>query len=243
MMMKKYAPLMLLLLFCCTQTKAQLLENTGIGVWGGVSGYKGSMPKTLMRGAAGIYLHYDLTDKFAVRLQFMASETGGSDSSLNNAANNGNDARSQSYYFHTNINEISLMPEYNFFDLRSGAKFTPYIFAGIAYYSFKPYQIVATTATGTLHYVNLAMPKVTNYSYWQMAVPLGIGVKYALSPNVFLHAEGNYRILFNPYLDNYSADNKNDKYYTISIGITVKLKPASSTSNRNGRNCKCPPVY
>jgi len=245
--MKKQGLFILLLILCGAQIKAQsFLQNTAVGVWGGISKYNGSMPQTLMRGAAGIYLHYDITNKFAVRLQFMASETGGSDSSLNNATNNGNDERSQSYYFRTNINEISLMPEYNFFDLSAGAKFTPYVFAGIAYYSFKPYQVVLETTDGSMHYVNLAMPKVSNYSYWQMAVPVGVGIKYAISPNVFLNAEGNYRILFNPYLDNYSADNKKDKYYTVSIGISFRLQSASANGNgrgKNGKNCKCPPVY
>ncbi|ANI88719.1 hypothetical protein A9P82_05135 [Arachidicoccus ginsenosidimutans] len=247
-MIKKYF-IFLLIVCCCLQTKAQSFgEKTSIGFFGGVSKYEGSMPQTLTRGAAGINFRYEITDKLHIRFQFTATETGGGDSSLNNAANNGNDTRSQFYYFHTNINEFSLLPEYDFFNINAGAKFTPYIFAGIGYYNFKPYQIVENIRdNGTFRYQNVAMPKVENYSNWQMSIPLGIGIKYAISPNVILNAEGNYRFLTNPYIDNYSADKKNDKFYTFSLGISFRFSPIAAKESfgtgRRKRNCNCPPVY
>ena len=247
-MIKKLAVLLLAIPFFSTQIYAQSFgEKTSIGFFGGISQYHGSMPQTLVRAAAGINLNYSITDKFSVRFQFAASETGGSDSSLSNLANNGNDTRASAYYFRTNINEFSLMPQYDFFSIAGGAKFTPYVFAGIGYYNFKPYQIDEITRTnGTLRYQNIAMKQVEKFSNWQMNVPLGIGIKYAVTPNVIINAEGDYRFLFNKYIDNYIADNKKDSYYTISLGISFRLSPISANSNgqsRSNKDCKCPPVY
>lgn len=248
-MAKKSAILLLIILFVGAHLYAQSFgEKTSIGFSGGVSQYHGSMPNTLMRAAAGINLNYSVTDHISVRFQFTASETGGSDSSLNNLANNGNDTRASGYYFRTNINEFSLTPEYDFFSIANGAKFTPYVFAGIGYYNFKPYQIdEIIRSNGTFRYQNIAMKQVEKFSNRQMNVPVGIGVKYAVTPNVIINAEGNYRFLFNKYIDNYIADNKKDSYYTISLGISFRLSPISASSGNRGygnsKDCKCPPVY
>lgn len=248
-MIKKLAVLLLAIPFFSARIHAQSFgEKTSIGFFGGISQYHGSMPETLMRAAAGINLNYSITDKFSVRFQFTATETGGSDSSLNNLANNGNDTRAPHYYFRTNINELCLAPEYDFFSIANGAKLTPYVLAGIGYYNFKPYQIdQITRPNGTFRYQNIAMKQVEKFSNWQMNVPVGIGVKYAVTPNVMINAEGNYRFLFNKYIDNYIADNKKDSYYTISLGISFRLSPISASSGNRGygnsKDCKCPPVY
>ena len=158
-MAKKSAILLLIISFVGAHLHAQSFgEKTSIGFSGGVSQYHGSMPETLMRAAAGINLGYSITDRISVRFQFTATETGGGDSLLNNLANNGNDTRASHYYFHTNINEISLTPEYDFFSIANGAKLTPYVFAGIGYYNFKPYQInEITRPKATFRYQNITM--------------------------------------------------------------------------------------
>lgn len=247
-MAKKIIILLLIVSFVSAQSRAQNFgEKASIGLFGGISQYHGSMPNTMTRAMAGINLNYSITDNISVRFQFTASETGGSDSSLNNLANNGNDMRASGYYFRTNINEFSIIPEYDFFNIPGVVKFTPYVFAGIGYYNFKPYQIDEVNIHGSMRYENIAMKQVKNFSNWQMNVPVGIGMKYAVTPNFIINAEGNYRFLFNKYIDNYTADNKKDSYYTISLGISFRLSPISaSSSNRvfgNGKDCKCPPVY
>lgn len=246
--MSKNFPLLILLMLCAASLQAQSFGGkTSIGLLGGMSQYHGSMPQTLKRFEAGLNLHYDINDHIALRFQFATSETGGSDSLLSNIANNGNDTRATNYYFRTNINEISLLPEYNFFNISNGAKFTPYVFAGIGYYNFKPYQTLQINrANGTFRYENVAMRQVEKFSNWQMNVPVGVGIKYAISPNFLINAEGNYRFLFNKYIDNYIADNKKDSYYTISLGISFRLSPISARSDyrsNSSKDCKCPPVY
>lgn len=224
----------------------RFLEKTNVGFGGGISGYHGSMPQTFTKAAGAINIDYELSDHIRIRFQAMASETGGSDSALNNIANLGDDTRSSFYYFHTNINELSLLGEYDIFSLGDGALITPYILAGMGLYNFKPYQIVQVDRPdGSFRYENLVMQKVAGYGNWQISLPVGIGARYALSANTTLHAEANYRFLFNPYIDNYAADGKNDRYYTFSIGFSFRLSPVNgaSGSRQSSRNCKCPPVY
>ncbi|MDE1193397.1 MAG: DUF6089 family protein [Arachidicoccus sp.] len=248
-MTNRYFFFLIIILFFATSLQAQNFgERASIGIYGGIMQYHGSMPETEKKFAAGINLHYEITDKIALRFQYTASEAGGGDSSLNNIANNGNDIRSQHYYFNTNINEFNLLAEYNFFNINAGAKFTPYIFSGIGYYNFKPYQTeLVTRANGTVRYQNVAMKQVEKFSNWKTNIPAGIGIKYAFSPNFMINAEGSYRFLFNKYIDNYIADNKKDSYYTITLGIIFRLSKISvKSSYGNGgssKNCKCPPVY
>ncbi|HEY0298017.1 MAG TPA: DUF6089 family protein [Arachidicoccus sp.] len=247
-MIKKFFILLISIPLLYAQLHAQSFgERTSLGFFGGISQYHGSMSQTLTRSAAGINLHYEISDKFAIRFQYTASETGGSDSTLNNAANNGNDTRASGYYFRTNLNEFTLLPEYNFFNINEGAKFTPYVFAGIAVYNFKPYQIEQISRpNGTFRYQNIAMQQVESFSNWQMNVPIGLGFKYAITPNFIINAEGNYRFLFNKYIDNYIADNKKDSYYTFSLGISFRLSSISvnrTSGSKSNKDCKCPPVY
>ncbi|HTN38913.1 MAG TPA: DUF6089 family protein [Arachidicoccus sp.] len=217
-------------------------------IGGGVMRYGGSIPETSNKAAVSFGLHYEITDQLQLQFTFTTSEAGAHDSTLSNTDHLGNDNRSQHYYFATNINEFTLTPTYDFFNLNNGRQWTPYILAGVGYYNFKPYQVVQyENAKGALRKENRAMEQVEPFSNWQLNVPVGIGIKYGLSPNVRLKLEGKYRFLFNPYLDNFVADNKNDHYYSVSLGLAFRLSPISAASggkgNRNRKDCNCPPVY
>ena len=66
-------------------------------------------------------------------------------------------------------------------------------------------------------------------------IPVGVGLRYAISPNLSIMAEASYRITFTDYLDGFSESgnpNKNDYYSSYSIGLIYTL----------GRNnpLKCP---
>lgn len=234
-------------LYVGLQAQSTTRERLWLEIGGGVMQYGGSMSDVQTKAAVGVGLQYEITDQLHLQLSFTASEAGGSDSSLNNQANNGNDLSSQRYYFRTNINEFSLTPTYDFFNLNAGRRFTPYILAGVGLYNFKPYQVVKyENERGALRKENRAMKQVESFSNWQVAVPLGVGIKYAFSSNFRLKLEGKYRLLFNPYLDNYMTDQKNDHYYSVTLGLAFRLQSVAAFAKgarRSAKDCNCPPVY
>lgn len=238
---------LLILLFLATALPAQTtMQRTWLEISGGVMRYGGSMPTVDTKAAAIFGLHYEITDKIHVQLQFTASEAGGADSALDNQTNLGNDGRSSQYYFKTNINEFSLTGSYDFFNLNAGYRFTPYVVAGAGFYNFKPYQVVEfNNAQGALRKENRAMRQVEPFSNWQISLPVGVGVKWGLSANTQLKLEGKYRVLMNSYLDNYIADGGNDHYFSVALGFVFRLAKVSGSGGRTrgGRNCNCPPVY
>jgi hypothetical protein len=89
--------------------------------------------------------------------------------------------------------------------------FSPYLLAGVGFFSFKPQaqlgnkwvdlQPLSTEGQGFAEY-----PDRKPYKLNQINIPLGVGVKYDLSPTLNLRAEFNYRILRTDYLDDASTE-------------------------------------
>jgi opacity protein-like surface antigen len=133
----------------------------------------------------------------------------------------------------TNIWEGSVMFEINplrFNPLSRTARmhFQPYLLVGISGYHFvsKGRFVAKNNAAGASNgqYIKLydlhiegdgfkgdGMPAA--YSKWQMAVPLGIGGKWDLSPKMALGIEYVYRMCFTDYLDGVSQNYIDPKLY------------------------------
>ena len=229
----------------CQLAQAQsTLQKTHAEISFGALGYDGSMPKTDINVGVSVGLHYELTDKIHLQLTYTASQAGGADSTLSNRQHLGNDLSSDHYYFRTNLNEFTFTGSYDFFNLNQGYRFTPYVLTGAGVYNFKPYQVVSyENEKGALRKENRAMEQVEPFSNWQLNIPVGLGAKWAFSSNTLLKLEAKYRLLFNPYLDNYIEDGKNDRFYSVSLGFVFRLSKIAGGSRTGRRNCNCPPVY
>ncbi|MEO6253705.1 MAG: hypothetical protein ABIO79_10380 [Ferruginibacter sp.] len=89
--------------------------------------------------------------------------------------------------------------------------FSPYLLVGVGFFSFKPQaqlgnkwvdlQPLSTEGQGFAEY-----PDRKPYKLNQINIPIGVGVKYDLSPTLNLRAEFNYRILNTDYLDDASTE-------------------------------------
>lgn len=139
----------------------------------------------------------------------------------------------------TNIWEGSVMFEINplrFSPLSRKAlmHFQPYLLTGIAGYHFvaKGRYIAKDGSAGANsgQYINLydlhiegdgfEGTGVKKYSQWQMAIPMGIGGKWDLSPKMALGIEYVYRYCFTDYLDGVSQ-----KYIDPSLYVKNGLTP------------------
>ncbi len=82
-------------------------------------------------------------------------------------------------------------------------------------------------------------------------MPIGGGLKYAVTPKISLLGEVNFRYTTQDYLDGFSnlGNNqankgynlkKNDFYYGVSVGISYKIETAGG--RRSIRGMACPKV-
>jgi hypothetical protein len=118
--------------------------------------------------------------------------------------------------FYSNMSEVSLLLEYNLFDISGMKNFTPYGFAGIGALRFKPYTY--DTGNNKVYLQPLGtegegIPQLSDkplYSLLSFEIPFGIGIKYALSPAVIIGGEFGFRKLFTDYLDDVSSFNYAD---------------------------------
>jgi len=65
-------------------------------------------------------------------------------------------------------------------------------------------------------------------------VPVGIGLRYAITPKIAVNAETNYRVTFTDYIDgfSYSANpDKRDHYHSHTIGVIYRF------GRKNTLNC------
>ncbi|MGF2412115.1 hypothetical protein [Ferruginibacter sp.] len=89
-------------------------------------------------------------------------------------------------------------------------RYSPYLMAGVGFFSFNPQakllnrwvdlQPLSTEGQGFTEY-----PGRKPYKLNQISIPVGVGVKYELSPMLNLRAECVYRILNTDYLDDVST--------------------------------------
>ena len=119
--------------------------------------------------------------------------------------------------FKSKISEVALIAEVHplyFKKFSSGAKlprFSPYLLGGIGFFKFKPQaklndewvslQPLSTEGQGFSEY-----PDRKSYKLTQLVCPVGIGVKYKMSPLLNISFECVSRFLFTDYLDDVSTN-------------------------------------
>ncbi|MEO6540452.1 MAG: hypothetical protein ABIN74_05655 [Ferruginibacter sp.] len=113
--------------------------------------------------------------------------------------------------------------------------FSPYLLVGVGFFSFKPQaqlgnkwvdlEPLRTEGQGFSKY-----PDRKPYKLNQINIPIGVGVKYDLSPTLNLRAEFVYRILNTDYLDDVSTEYVDPSIYDIYTG--AKKSNALALYNR-----------
>lgn len=156
--------------------------------------------------AAGVGLSYKLTKHVYVNANYMYGKLSADDKFSSNSKN-----IKRNLSFFTNIHEGNVLAEYDLFDITETRHFTLYGFAGVGVYHFNPYaydtshqkvylQPLGTEGQGLPEY-----PERKMYSLTQFNIPVGGGIKYALSPQVVVSFEVGVRNLFTDYLDDVST--------------------------------------
>ncbi|WP_447642295.1 MULTISPECIES: DUF6089 family protein [Chitinophagaceae] len=229
---------------CCTQSFSQTFwDKSSIGLGVGGMQYTGDIPKPYTRIAFQGTYTYEITDHINVRGQVFFGSLGASDN-----PNIVNDAMGRPHPFDTRIQEASVLGEYNLLNMNQGKKWTPYGFIGIGLFHFVPYY----TETDGKNY------RWPTHSNKKMSIPLGAGIKYALTDNIRIFGEGNLRYTNTDEIDgyeptainpNYKRSKINDYFFSLTFGLSFKLGGLFGNGNNGGfRKSKyntknCPPVY
>jgi len=181
-----------------------------VNVLGGFANYIGdlqSKPYTTEQahGAITLGLQYDLSPHFSILGNGSYGKVGASDAYSDKAS-----VRARNLSFQTRIYEGNFLLEYNLMDLNE-SKWTPYAFGGFALYHFNPY---AYDSLGHKLYLRqlstegeglAAYPDRKQYSLFQIALPIGGGIKLRVTDNVVIAYEIGLRKLFTDYLDDVST--------------------------------------
>lgn len=117
--------------------------------------------------------------------------------------------------FHSNLTEVALIGEFHplnmnyFTDMYGAPELSPYIAAGVGMFWFNPKGSYdgQTYELSKYHLEGQGFPETGRkpYSLQQYSFPLGIGLKYDVSPRLTLRGEFLYRFTTTDYLDDVSS--------------------------------------
>jgi hypothetical protein len=181
-----------------------------LGLFGGGSYYVGDInPKKQFaqtQPSFGLIYRYNLNPNWAMRFNVYQGKVESSDAVIRY-----NQPRNLS--FRSNITEIALGMELNFFEYKTGDRkrlASPFIFAGLGYFKFNPeaefdgkwydLQPLGTEGQGTTSY-----PDRKPYTLGSFSIPFGIGAKFSIGKTVCIGMEWGMRKTFTDYLDDIST--------------------------------------
>jgi OOP family OmpA-OmpF porin len=180
-----------------------------------------------------------LSSSFSIRANMSIGRIAGDDSKFSLPAWR----KQRNFSFHSPVAELTALLTWNVLGKNDEPfGFAPYLFAGAGFsylhitrdasgfngefFSSEP-AVVAGLAADLAH----RLPRITP------VIPVGAGIRYALSSRFSVYAETSYRFMFSDYIDGFSqAANpaKNDHYYTNSIGLIYRMTKKNTL--------KCPTI-
>lgn len=194
-----------------SQYESVVMEGE-IGFSAGASHYFGDLNTRARFNRAkpsiGIFFRKQFNNYVALRVSGHFTQVGYSD--IYNSHNEYQRRRNLS--FNSNIFEIALQGDFNFFKFVPGDpyhRFTPYVTLGAGVFSYDPYayyrgQKVSLRELGTEGQGNPAYPDRKPYSSMGICLPFGVGVKYALNERMNIGLEIAHRFTNTDYLDDVS---------------------------------------
>ncbi len=239
--MKRYC-LFLSLFFCSLGLSAQNFE---VGLTAGATNYLGDLSQNSQgivlkttRAYGGLFGRYNFNNLLALRLGGNFGQLRGSDEYATAEV-----TRSRNLSFKTNIIEIGLLAEVNlpgYDPYNYSQPLSPYLFGGIAFFHYNPkteYQgdNVALQPLGTEGQGNEGREEA--YNLWQLSIPMGVGVKYALTDQWTLGVELGARMALTDYLDDVSGT-----YYSYPDLLENNGEVAAALGNRTGEYLGTEPI-
>jgi len=235
--MKIKIPALIFLVVLVTSLHAQNQDNEYVqkgefGITAGVAHYFGDLNTRAAinrpKPAIGAFFRKQFGNYVGLRLSARYAQLGYSDTYSKNEYQ-----KIRNLSFNTNIWEIALQGDFNFFKFIPNNKnysFTPYVTLGVGVFTYDPYaytngqkEFLRPLGTeGQLIGYNGRKP----YNTLALCIPLGVGIKYNISEKMNFSIEVAHRFTGTDYLDDVS---------TTYIGATrfVPLSTAALLQDRS----------
>jgi opacity protein-like surface antigen len=179
-------------------------QHSELGVNAGAAFYKGDLSHTLpgtikeAHPAFGLFVRSNPSDYISYKLMFNYASVAGRDKHAIE-----DDLLKRDLSFRSSILELGLQLEYNIMGYQPYAlssPFSPYVFVGVSGFKFR------TQTRYQNDWVDLRPLKTEGVAYKNLsiAIPFGVGVKYALNDHWNVGAEFGMRPTLTDYLDDVS---------------------------------------
>ncbi len=225
------------------EVSAQRVEP---GLYAGLSGYQGELSPLAdgfhqgkLNPSAGVFLRYNILPRWSVRTALTWARIEAADAEAFSPVQ-----RQRNLSFRSDIGELAGIVEWHLVPfLPQGNKVNPvapYLFAGLAVFHHNPKALyqgnwIALQPLGTEGQGMPGRPKP--YALWQVAVPMGGGVKIHLGYGWTLGLELGLRKTFTDYLDDVSTTYVNYRELAAAHGELAAL-----LANRTGEYLGTEPV-
>jgi len=234
-------PILLVFLGYSCSLNAQSLkykENTEIGFFTGASYYLGDLNKTHFHESlpgAGLIIRKNIDRRFAYKAGVMLININSDERDSKNDISSDRGLHFSNNMFEENgspIYELSGQIEFNFLPYEMGNPlytWTPFIYTGLSIFNFNPKaenkngEWVSLQPLGTEGQGTSQFPERKKYSLIQFSLPIGGGLKIAITEYFNIMFEYGIRKTFTDYLDDVSTtypgrnQNSNNQY---PIGMT-----------------------
>lgn len=183
-------------------------QQVHVGVAGGLANYNGDLmdklyPKKITNGFIGAIVQYELQDQIMIRGSYSFARVNGSDTYSEKQ-----NLQERNLQFESTVSEFVIVGEYYLFNLYE-KKFSPYAFIGLGVFHFDPYAYDSLNRKVFLKPLSTEgqgiYPDKKPYSLWQPVIPLGGGIKFAITEDLRIGIEIGFRKLFTDYLDDVST--------------------------------------
>jgi len=187
----------------------------------GASNYNGDLARNIVLKethiAGGVFFRYNLGKYFSLKPALQIGTISGDDKNFK-------ENMSRNLSFKSNITEVSTMIEYNFkpFGARVRTEnFTPYFEVGLGAFHFNPKAEYNGDEFELRSLRTEAQSKM--YKLWQLSIPFGMGLKWAINSNITFGFEVVYRRTFTDYLDDVSKTYPDLKVQAKTYGSASAL--------------------
>jgi hypothetical protein len=185
----------------CLFAQLSFAQSWEVGGMFGGSNYHGDLAYNIVpqetHFSGGAFVKYNLNEYWAIRPTLSYLKISGSDSNFEEYSLRNLSFRNKMY-------EISNVVEFNFQSFSNRTihnKTSVYALLGIALFVHKPEAMLNN------EWVELRplQTEKQRYRLMQLSVPVGVGVKHALAPNLIVGFEAGWRKTFTDYLDDVST--------------------------------------
>lgn len=212
-------------------------QSYEVGLSFGGSAYQGdispdavNLSSAKVHPSLGVFFRYNANKYLSVRGSFNYGTVSGDDAEANDESR-----QRRNLSFQSDIYEFAVTGELNIFGFQAEGlqkRYSPYLFGGIAVFRFNPetnYQgeLIELQPLGTEGQGMEGFGE--KYKLTQISIPMGAGMKFAISERFIIGAEVGFRKTFTDYLDDVSGT-----YVSYEELLRGNGELAAALGNRSG---------